>query len=256
MLYALAVTTVAGLSTGLGALVVLLFDRPKERLMAFSLGFAAGVMMTVSLSDMLPHAVDSYSEKMSTLSAALCAASLCMMGMLVALLLEKCVPNETANLPKGQTTLVARGALRSAMVTTVAIILHNLPEGILTLFTSYANPKLGLTLAIAIALHNIPEGIAVSVPIYYATGSRWRGILYALASGLAEPVGAVLAFFLLKDFLTPMFLNGMIAFIAGIMLFVSVSELMPQAFSYRKRSYAVSGICFGILVMGVGMHLA
>ena len=150
---------------------------------------------------------------------------------------------------------VPAGALRSAMVTTAAIVMHNLPEGILTLFTSYADPSLGLTLAAAVALHNIPEGFAISVPVYYATGSRARGVWYALASGLAEPAGAVLAFSLLRGFLSPLFLNGLIALIAGVMLYVSVSELIPQGFSASRHGGAAAGLCVGILVMSIGIHL-
>lgn len=193
MLFALTLTTLAGLSTGLGGLVVLLFKRPRARMMAFSMGFAGGVMLTVSLSDMLPHTVETYSDTMGRFPAALASASLCVMGMLIALLLERCIPDEKelAARPDGHaargTPAINPGALRSAMVTTAAIVLHNLPEGILTLFTSYASPTLGATLTLAIALHNIPEGIAISVPVYYATNSRVRGALYALLSGLAEP---------------------------------------------------------------------
>lgn len=281
MLYAFTLTTLAGLSTGLGGLVVLLFRRPKERLMAFSLGFAAGVMLTVSLSDMLPHTVETYAETMGRFPAALASASLCVMGMLAALLLERCVPDETelaaragarkavpaAAMPAGagqrpaakglsQAGGAGTGALRSALVTTAAIVLHNLPEGILTLFTSYASPTLGLTLTLAIALHNIPEGIAISVPVYYATGSRARGALYALASGLAEPAGAALAFLLLREFLSPLFLNGLIATVAGVMSYVSISELIPEGFSYGRRGHTVAGLAVGILTMSVGIYLA
>ena len=158
MLFALTLTTLAGLSTGLGGLVVLLFKRPRARMMAFSMGFAGGVMLTVSLSDMLPHTVETYSDTMGRFPAALASASLCVMGMLIALLLERCIPDEKelAARPDGHaargTPAINPGALRSAMVTTAAIVLHNLPEGILTLFTSYASPTLGATLTLAIAL--------------------------------------------------------------------------------------------------------
>ena len=254
MLFALTLTTLAGLSTGLGGLVVLLFKRPRARMMAFSMGFAGGVMLTVSLSDMLPHTVEAYSDTMGRFPAALASASLCVMGMLIALLLERCIPDEKelAARPDGHaargTPAINPGALRSAMVTTAAIVLHNLPEGILTLFTSYASPTLG-------ALHNIPEGIAISVPVYYATNSRVRGALYALLSGLAEPAGALLAFFLLRSFISPLFLNGLIATIAGIMIYVSISELIPEGFSYGRRGYTVGGLVAGILAMSVGIYL-
>ena len=250
MLFALTLTTLAGLSTGLGGLVVLLFKRPRARMMAFSMGFAGGVMLTVSLSDMLPHTVETYSDTMGRFPAALASASLCVMGMLIALLLERCIPDEKeiAARPDGHaargTPAINPGALRSAMVTTAAIVLHNLPEGILTLFTSYASPTLGATLTLAIALHNIPEGIAISVPVYYATNSRVRGALYAL-----------LAFFLLRSFISPLFLNGLIATIAGIMIYVSISELIPEGFSYGRRGYTVGGLVAGILAMSVGIYL-
>ena len=252
MLFAIMVTTLAGLSTGLGGLVVLFCRRPNHRMMAFSLGFAGGVMMTVSLADMLPHTVETYTTCMPKFSAAMASASLCVLGMAAAFLLGQCIPEPKPQ--QGQTTL-RRNALHSAVVTTLAIVLHNLPEGVLTLFTGYASPKLGLTLALAIALHNIPEGVAIAVPVYYATGSRARGALCALFSGLAEPAGALLAFWLFARFISPLFLNGLIAGIAGIMLFVSVSELLPEAFSYGKRGTAVVGICTGILVMHIGLYL-
>ena len=197
----------------------------------------------------------------SRFPAALASASLCVMGMLIALLLERCIPDEKelAARPDGHaargTPAINPGALRSAMVTTAAIVLHNLPEGILTLFTSYASPTLGATLTLAIALHNIPEGIAISVPVYYATNSRVRGALYALLSGLAEPAGALLAFFLLRSFISPLFLNGLIATIAGIMIYVSISELIPEGFSYGRRGYTVGGLVAGILAMSVGIYL-
>ncbi len=277
MIHALTLTTLAGLSTGLGGLVVLLFRRPGAKLMAFSLGFAGGVMLTVSLADMLPHTVAVYSESMAKLPAALCAASLCLLGMLASALLERSVPDEAelgaragrktravpAMAPAGapaqggqaQCAGVRSGALRAAMVTTAAIVLHNLPEGILTLFTGYADPTIGLALTLAIALHNIPEGIAIAVPVYYATGSRGRGMLYALFSGLAEPAGALCAFLLLRDALSPLFLNGLIALIAGIMTGVSIGELVPDAFSYEEKNVAVAGLAVGILTMYVGIYL-
>lgn len=310
MLFALTLTTLAGLSTGLGGLVVFLVRRPRQRTMAFSLGFAGGVMVTVSLSDMLPHAIETYTETMGRVPAALAAVSLCAAGMMIALLLERCVPDEAelaarhaGNVKKGRRSsgsvgdawegrhgagsagnmwerergtdhrggmsraggigntqetgrgAGSAGALRSALVTTAAIVLHNLPEGILTLFTSYASPALGITLTLAIALHNIPEGVAISVPVYYATGSRARAVLYALFSGLAEPAGALLAFCLLRGFFSPLFLNGLIATVAGIMIYVSISELVPEGFSYGKRGHAVAGLAVGVLTMSIGICL-
>ncbi|MEG0178240.1 MAG: zinc transporter ZupT [Oscillospiraceae bacterium] len=255
MLFALLLTTLAGLSTGLGGLIVMLCKKPSERMMSLSLGFAAGVMLTVSLSDMLPHTVHSYAKYMPSIQGALASASLAILGMLIALLLEKCIPGEKELALTTGTHKSSAAAMRSALVTTAAIVLHNLPEGVLTLFTGYANPTLGATLTLAIALHNIPEGIAISVPVYYATGSKLKAAIYSLLSGLAEPVGAVLAFFVFRNAITPAFLNGLIAIISGIMIYVSISELIPESFAYGKRGQSIFGLVGGIIVMSIGIYL-
>ncbi len=259
MLGALLMTTAAGLSTGIGGLVVLLCKRPTERMLAFSLGFAGGVMITVSLSDMLPHAVSGYLEVMERPQAAGAALSLFLMGMVIAALLRRCLPEpRLENLARPQGEKSAQRliqAARSAAVTTAVILMHNLPEGILTLFTGYASPDFGLGISLAVALHNIPEGIAVSVPIYYATGSRLRGAATALLSGFAEPAGALAAFFFLRRWISPLFLNGLVAIIAGIMSCVAACELLPGSFSYDADRAAGLGFAVGLVLMSLGVCL-
>ncbi len=248
MLYAVLISAAAGLCTGLGGFFVLFGKRPAQRGMAFSLGFAAGVMLTVSLADMLPHAISIYSDCFGEMRSAIYAVSLCACGMVCAWLLGKCIPEPSVDSPQS-------AAQRSAIVVAAAVVLHNMPEGVLTLFTGYANPALGLSFTLAVAMHNIPEGIAVAVPVYYANGSRSKAFFAALLSGLAEPLGAVLAFAFLRDALTPLFLNGMIAFIAGIMLWVSYSELAKQSFSFDKPLLSSLGLSIGTAVMYVGICL-
>ncbi len=254
---ALLLTTLAGLSTGLGGLVVWLMRTPGPRIMALSQGFAAGVMMTVSLSEMLPSAVEAYAASgAAPVGAALRCASLCAAGMLAALLLEKSLPeDETLAQRLSVPGKTRAAALRGALATTAAIVLHNLPEGILTLFTNAADSALGPSLALAIALHNIPEGIAVAVPVYYATHSRAKSLLFALGSGLAEPAGALAAFFLLRGFFSPLFLNGLLALVAGVMLQVSFAQLLADGFSYGKNGACAVGLAVGTLCMGVGLYL-
>ncbi len=247
---ALLITTLAGLSTGLGGLLCLL-RRPTDRAMAVSMGFAGGVMLTVSLMDMLPGALSWYRRALPPFSAGMAMASLLAMGMLVAALLERCLPGEAA-FAQGLDPHRAR-ALRSALVTGLALLLHNLPEGILTLFTGVADPQLGLRLALAIALHNIPEGIAVAVPLYYATKSGAKAAGAAFASGLAEPLGAVLAYSLLHPSLTDGFLNGLMVLIAGVMSWVSVAELLPAGFAFGKKLGTAAGFGLGALVMLFGI---
>lgn len=249
--HAFLLSLLAGLSTGVGGMAVLVC-RPGARMMAFSLGFAAGVMTTVSLTDLLPGAAAAYAQSRTPLTGALCAVSLCCAGMVCALLLGRCIPQPQP--PAGTQTLRGR-ALHSAAVTMAALVLHNLPEGVLTMFTGYAAPGRGAPLALAVALHNLPEGLAVAVPVCYATRSRVRGVLYALASGLAEPLGALLAFALLGRFLTPLLLNGMVAFIAGVMLQVCAAELLPESFCYARRATAACGFCTGCALMFAGLYL-
>ena len=134
--------------------------------------------------------------------------------------------------------------MRAALVTGAALLLHNLPEGILTLLTNVSDPQLG-----AIALHNIPERLAVAVPFACATGSRAKGAVAALVSGLAEPAGAVLAALVLAPLLTPGLLNGIVAVVAGITLWVAAAQLLPAAFEPAWRKMGVTGFCVGVLMM-------
>ena len=227
-------TTIAGLSTGLGGLIAALF-RPTPRLMAFCGGFAGAVMLTVSLADLAPALLDFYGGLLSPFGCGAAAAALLLGGMLAAWLLACALPDEDTLADRfGSRT--QGSAMRAALVTGAALLLHNLPEGILTLLTNVSDPQLGARTALAIALHNIPEGLAVAVPFACATGSRAKGAVAALVSGLAEPAGAVLAALVLAPLLTPGLLNGIVAVVAGIMLWVAAAQLLPAAFepAWRK----------------------
>lgn len=143
--------------------------------------------------------------------------------------------------------------MRTALITGAALLLHNFPEGVLTFFAGTADPALGLRTAAAIALHNIPEGLAVAVPFAYATRSRAAGVLAALVSGLAEPLGAVLAWLFLHRFFTPGFLNGTVVLAAGIMVWVSFAQLLPDAFAPKHRAAGILGAAAGTLLMLLGI---
>ena len=243
MLLPLLMTTIAGLSTGLGGLIAALF-RPTPRLMAFCGGFAGAVMLTVSLADLAPALLDFYGALLSPFGGGAAAAALLLGGMLAAWLLACALPDEDTLADRfGSRT--KGSAMRAALVTGAALLLHNLPEGILTLLTNVSDPQLGARTALAIALHNIPEGLAVAVPFACATGSRAKGAVAALVSGLAEPAGAPL--------LTPGLLNGIVAVVAGIMLWVAAAQLLPAAFEPAWRKMGVTGFCAGVLMMILGI---
>ncbi len=250
MLHALTLTILAGLSTGIGGLVAALF-RPGRRAMALCGGFAAGVMLAMSLLDLIPHALEGYRPAMGPLGAGLAVTSLVLLGMGVAALLEQLLPRTKTGKSDGGRA----SAMRGALVTGLALLAHNLPEGALTLFAGVADPAAGLRLSLAVGLHNLPEGMAVAAPLYYATRSRAKAVGAAFASGLAEPLGAVLAFGLLGSFLTPGFLNGLLAGVAGVMCWASAFELLPMAYRLGPAPRAAAGFAAGVLTMLLGISL-
>ncbi|MFH0876354.1 MAG: ZIP family metal transporter [archaeon] len=144
---------------------------------------------------------------------------------------------------------------RCGMLIAIGITIHNFPEGIAVFFSSLVNMHLGLTIAIAIALHNIPEGIAVAMPIYYATNSKKQAFLFSFISGIAEPIGAIFAYLILKEFLSSTLLYTLLAAVAGIMIFISFDELLPQAFKQKNNHLTIAGIFLGMAVVAVSLLL-
>lgn len=236
----IVLTTLAGLSTGVGGLLAVLCP-PSERLLAASAGFAGGVMLTASLADLMPEALAFYGGYLPPLTCGGAVVSLLTLGMLTAGLLGRLLPEEAALAARfGKSGDPARAAaMRTALVTGLALLLHNFPEGVLTFFAGTADPSLGLRTAAAIALHNIPEGLAVAVPFAYATRRRTAGVLAALVSGLAEPLGAVLAWLFLRRLFTPGFLNGTVVLAAGVMVWVALAQLLPGALHPAHRTAGI-----------------
>ena len=236
----MVLTTLAGLSTALGGLLAVA-AKPTKTTLSVSAGFAGGVMRTASLADLLPEALRFYSSYLPSLTGGAAIVMLLALGMFTAGLLGRLLPEETELAQKyGQNTARTQ-AMRTALITGAALLLHNFPEGVLTLFAGTADPALGLRTALAIALHNIPEGLAVAVPFAYATNSRAKGVLAALVSGLAEPAGALLALVLLRGLFTPGFLNGTVVLVAGIMIWVALAQLLPAALAPPRRLPGVLG---------------
>lgn len=243
---AFLLTVLAGLSTGLGGVLAALL-RPTPRLLRLCSGFAGGVMVTISLADLAPQAAAFYGSYLARPAAALAAVTLLGLGAVLALLLARLLPDTGALAARCRQDAGRAAALRTALAVGAALAMHNLPEGVLTLFSGAADPSLGLRTALAVALHNIPEGLAVAAPLIFATGRRMRGVGAAFASGLAEPLGAVLAWGLLRGLLTPGLLNGTVALVAGVMLWVALAELLPQARGRAGTAGALAG-CLTMLL--------
>ena len=239
--YSFVVSGLAGLSTLIGCLF-LFFKNQKKGVLIGSLGFAAGVMLCVSITDLLPSSYGLLRSYYFVFPALLFCAIAFTCGVIFSMLIDKYLPDNTLI-----TDSHGKKLYRVGLISMLAIILHNVPEGIATFMTTNANVSLGLTLAIAIALHNIPEGISISVPIYYATGSKMRAFLYTFISGISEPFGAFLAYLFLSPFINDFIMGLLLAFIAGIMSHISFYELLPTSCSYDKKK--LTFICFGVGVL-------
>jgi ZIP family zinc transporter len=250
---ALTLTLLAGLSTGIGSTIAYFIRQPKIVYLAFSLGLSAGAMVYVSLVELLPKASDIIGHASGVF---VFFAGILFIGIVDLLVPEIENPHhyegieETTDSPHDE-----RRLMRAGVMTAIAIGIHNVPEGLATFTSALSDVHLGILIAIAIAIHNIPEGIAVSVPIFYATLSRNKAFFYSFLSGAAEPLGAVLGFLLLRPFLTPAVLAGTLAFAAGIMIYISLDELLPTAHSYGHGHFVISGVVLGMLVMAVSLLL-
>jgi ZIP family zinc transporter len=243
----LILSTVAGLSTLLGFLMVFFVKKDSKKTVSCALGFAAGVMLSVSFINLLPEGqmflAQSVDEKWSIVLSIVFMVA----GILVALGLDRLVPHDKFDEEKSDKP--HKNLFRVGFVSMLGIMLHNLPEGIATFMAGYTDIRLGITIAIAIAMHNIPEGIAVALPIYYATNDKKKAFKYTFLSGIAEPVGGLLAFLVLRPVITDFVLGATFALIAGIMLYICLEELIPTSRQYGHSRPALFFTFLGICVM-------
>ena len=277
--FALLLTTLAGLSTGIGSAIAYFIRKPNYSYLAVALGFSAGVMVYISFAELLKTSVEQVGFTTANLGFFAGIGFIALVDMLIPheyeeerdgeahlsairRLVRRVLRRHESEQEKGvaqpsSATEVESAVLkRAGLFTALGIAIHNFPEGMVT-FSSAATGQasLGMAVAIAVAVHNIPEGIAVSVPIFYATGSRRRAFLYSFSSGLAEPLGAVIGYTILRPFLTPALLSTLLAFVAGIMVYISVDELLPLAHRYGKEHLVIIGIVGGMALMAVSLFL-
>ncbi|MDR2389560.1 MAG: zinc transporter ZupT [Tannerellaceae bacterium] len=250
-------TLAAGLSTGIGSLIALVAGRTNRKFLCFSLGLSAGVMIYIAFMEMLPSAGEALSEALGERRGSLYGLFSFLGGMGLIMLIDFLVP-ESGNPHEmhGLEEMQRKDPLhRMGFVVALSLAVHNFPEGIAVFTSALGSLRLGLPITLAIAVHNIPEGIAVSVPIYHATGSRAKAFVYSFLSGLAEPVGALTAYFFLLPYWTP-FLNGMIlSAVSGVMVFISLDELLPSAEKYGEHHWSVAGLVSGMAAMGFSLYL-
>ncbi|MDG6217904.1 MAG: zinc transporter ZupT [Candidatus Thermoplasmatota archaeon] len=246
---AFLLTTLAGLSTGIGSTIAYFIKKPNISYLCFSLGLSAGIMLYVSFVELIPEAFAGIGEVWGIYAF---FAGMIIMGMIDVFIPDFENPHHFKTMV-GKEGKVDNKLMRVGLFTALAIAIHNFPEGIAIFGSSLVNVELGLLIAFAIAVHNIPEGISVSMPIFYATGDKKKAFFYSFISGLSEPLGAVVGFFILLPFLSEWILSFLLAFVAGIMVYISVDELLPAAHEYGHGHCALLGLMLGMFIMAISL---
>ncbi len=266
---AIALTTFAGLSTGIGSAIAFFSERTNYRFLSLATGFSAGVMLYVSFTEILSKAATWLAEDYAKSLGNWIVAASFFGGILVIFLIDQLIPSaenphevrerdevEELHEHAGPGVHAHKSKLmRMGLFTALAIAIHNFPEGLATFLATLDDPSVGAAIAVAIALHNIPEGISVAVPIYYASGSRKSAFTFSLLSGLAEPVGAVVGYLILRPILSNALTGAMFAGVAGIMVYISLDELLPTSRAYGKGHDSLYGLLAGMMVMAFSLLL-
>jgi len=269
VLIAFLLTLFAGLSTGLGSGIAFFAKKSKVGFLSLGLGFSAGVMVYISFVEILRKSTETIAIAYGFKLASWIAVGSFFVGMIITALIDKLIPDyenphevrsdgDLSRL-KAETTssdeVSSPSLMRTGVFTALAIAIHNFPEGLVTFLGALVDPFFGISIAVAVAIHNIPEGISVSVPIFYATGNRRKAFTYSFLSGLAEPVGALAGYFILRPFLNDVVIGALFAAVAGIMVFISLDELLPTARKYGKGHIAILGFVLGMAVMALSLLL-
>jgi len=269
VVFAFLLTLFAGLATGIGSLLALLTKRTNTKFLSVSLGFSAGVMIYVSMIEIFVKARESLVAVLGEKGGSWLTVVGFFAGMMVIALIDRFIPegdnpheikrvecyidengNEVCPLPPRESKL-----LRTGLFTALAIAIHNFPEGLATFISGMQEPTLAIPIAVAIAIHNIPEGIAVSIPVFFSTGSKKKAFVYSFLSGLSEPLGAVVGFTLLRTFVNDLTFGVVFSMVAGIMVFISLDELLPSAREYGEAHLSIYGLISGMMVMAVSLLL-
>ncbi len=262
VLFAFSLTLFAGLATGVGSALALLTKRTSTKFLSIALGFSAGIMLYVSFVEILPEGMESLVSALGETSGSWAAVGAFFAGIAFIAIIDKLVPDaenpheiHTVEEMNGTSEAHKANLMRMGVFTALAIAIHNFPEGIATFIAALNDPNLGIAIAVAIAIHNIPEGIAVAVPVFYATGSRKKAFRLSFLSGLAEPAGALIGYFFLIRFLNDAMFGFVFAAVAGIMVYISLDELLPAAKEYGEHHLSIYGLIAGMGVMAVSLLL-
>ncbi len=259
----MGLTVLAGLSTGIGSAFAFFTKRTNMKFLSVALGFSAGVMIYVSMIEIFPKAQEALNSAMGKVVGSWMTVTSFFFGMVIIAVIDRLVPEQgnphEIRKVEEMTDIGAKSdrdkLMRMGTMTALAIAIHNFPEGLVTFTSALKDPSLGIAIAVAIAIHNIPEGIAVSIPIYFATGDKKKAFKLSFLSGLSEPVGALIGYLFLMPFLNDMVFGIIFAMVGGIMVFISLDELLPTAREYGEAHLSIYGLVGGMMVMAVSLLL-
>ncbi len=282
ILFAFLLTLFAGLATGIGSALAFFTKKTNKTFLASSLGFSAGVMIYVSFVEIFFKGLTVLKGVYPYKKAYIITTFAFFSGIIIIALIDKLVPSfenphetraieelndfkkveenldkmEKQNKSKDSEKFAQDHKLyRMGIFSAIAIAIHNFPEGLATFASALKDPTIGISIAIAISIHNIHEGIAISIPLYYATGNRKKAFFFSFLSGLSEPVGALIGYLLLKPFFNDIIFGILFSFVAGIMVFISLDELLPSAEKYGKHHIAIYSLIGGMAIMAISLLL-
>jgi len=260
ILFAFGLTLAAGLATGIGSALAFCTKQTNVKFLAAALGFSAGVMIYISFTEILAKSQEALNLILNERPGTFWSLAAFFGGMLLIGVIDKLVPTfenphtihrvEELNDNRNKT-----GMMRMGILTAAAIAIHNFPEGLATFTAAMYDAQLGIPIAVAIAIHNIPEGIAVSIPIYFGTGSKKKAFFYSFVSGLSEPLGALAGFFLLGRYFNELTFGLTFGMVAGIMVFISLDQLLPASEKYGEHHLSIYGLVAGMVVMAISLLL-
>lgn len=239
--FSFLLTIIAGFSTLLGLIPIFFKIKNINKFICACLSFASGVMFTLSITDLIPEGINMLSNKFNSFLTILITFIFLVLGIIISMIIDNLLPEEVKHENKK--------LYKVGIVSMLAIILHNIPEGILTFVVGNSNQTLAFGITLAIALHNIPEGISIAIPIYYSTKSKTKSITYTLISALSEPLGALIAYLFLSKFNTEILLGILFSIIAGIMLQISLCELLKTSIKYNHKKITTISFIIGTLLM-------
>lgn len=237
VVFSFLISSIAGLSTLIGSLIIFIKSNNKDKIILASLAFAASVMLSISLIDLIPESFNIFIKKLYLFPTLLIILIGLNIGIIISLFIKKYIPENNDKLYK------------IGIISMLAIIIHNIPEGMATFMATSNNIKLGIKLSIAISLHNIPEGISIAIPIYYSTKSKIKAVFYTFVAGLSELLGAIITYLFLKNLINEYTLGILFSIIAGIMIHISLFELLKTSYKYNNKKYTNLFFLIGIIIV-------